>query len=249
MRQQIVAANWKMHGNRAFARKLIGQLKTSLADLDNGAQVVIIPPAQLLAEVAGLVEDSSIAVGAQNVAQWTSGAYTGEISAEMLVDVGAQYVLVGHSERRTLFGETNAIVGEKVARALEAGLKVIFCCGESLEQREGGVAQVVVDEQLAAGLSAVGKEQWDRVVVAYEPVWAIGTGRTASPEDAQEIHAGIRLALSRLGAPEASLSVIYGGSVKDSNARELFEQSDIDGGLVGGASLDAEAFAAICRAG
>lgn len=249
MRQRIVAANWKMHGNRAFARQLIGQLKTSLAELDNGAEVVIIPPAQLLVEVVDLVKDSPIVVGAQNVAQWAEGAYTGEISAEMLVDVGVQYVLVGHSERRTLFAETNAVAGEKVSRALEAGLKIILCCGESLEQRESGLAQTVVDEQLAAGLSAVGKGQWERVVVAYEPVWAIGTGKTASPEDAQEIHAGIRATLSRLGAPEAQLSVIYGGSVKDSNARELFEQSDIDGGLVGGASLDAEAFAAICRAG
>lgn len=248
MRQRIVAANWKMHGDRAFARHLIGQLKTSLSELDNEAQVVIIPPAQLLADVSDLVKGSSIEVGAQNVARWEAGAFTGEISAEMLVDVGARYALVGHSERRSLFAESDDVVAAKVARVLATDMTVIFCCGESLAQRESGLAQAVVDSQLAAGLRAVSKEQWGRVIVAYEPVWAIGTGKTASPGDAQEIHAGIRAALSRLGAPEDEVSVIYGGSVKESNARELFAQPDVDGGLVGGASLDAQAFAAICRA-
>ncbi|WP_097458938.1 triose-phosphate isomerase [Mangrovitalea sediminis] len=248
MRQRLVAANWKMHGDRAFARQLMGQLKTSLSALDKEAQVVIIPPAQLLADVSDLAKGSSIEVGAQNLAQWESGAFTGEISAEMLADVGARYALVGHSERRSLFAENDDVVAAKVARVLATEMKVIFCCGESLAQRESGSAQAVVDAQLAAGLREVSSGQWGKVIVAYEPVWAIGTGKTASPEDAQEIHAGIRVALKRLGAPEDDVPVIYGGSVKESNARELFAQPDVDGGLVGGASLDAQAFAAICRA-
>ena len=248
MRQRIVAANWKMNGSRDFARQLVGQLKSDLATLDNGAEVVIIPPALLVPVVADMLQGSDLRVGVQNVAPWSEGAYTGETSASMASDAGAAYVLCGHSERRQLFAETDQVVAAKVRQILDNGLKPVLCVGETLEQRQAGAANTVVAAQVRTALSASEQSDWGRVVVAYEPVWAIGTGQTASSEDAQAVHRVIRETLAEMGAPAEAMSILYGGSVKAESAENLFKQPDIDGGLIGGASLDAEAFAAICRA-
>ena len=248
MRRQIVAANWKMNGSRASAETLVDQLKSELARLDNGAEVVIIPPALLVAQIAEQIKGTSFKLGVQNVSQWKSGAYTGEISADMAADAGAEFVICGHSERRHLFGETDDVIAEKVGLILESGLSPILCVGETLEQREAGDAFAVVTGQVKAALASVPADAWEKVVIAYEPVWAIGTGKTASSDDAQAVHEVIRQALATVGAPADAISILYGGSVKADNAENLFKQPDIDGGLIGGASLDATAFAAICRA-
>ena len=235
MRRKIVAGNWKMNGSKDLA-----------ASLDNGVEVVIIPPAIYVPDVVASAGDV-LSVGVQNVAQWASGAYTGEISADMALDQGCQYALVGHSERRQLFAETDAAVAEKVGRILASGLQAMVCVGETLEEREAGKAETVVAAQVKAGLATVASEQWQRVVVAYEPVWAIGTGKTATAQDAQAMHASIRQVLSEMGAPANEISLLYGGSVKADNAAALFAEPDIDGGLIGGASLKAEDFVSICR--
>jgi len=248
MRSKIVAANWKMNGTKAFARSLISDLKAALEPVDYGAEIVIIPPALLVTEVAAMLGGTAWKLGVQNVARWASGAYTGEVSAAMAADAGASYAICGHSERRHLFGESSTVVAEKVGQVLAAGLSAIVCVGETLDQREAGEAYRVVDDQLRQSLQAVDADQWQRIVVAYEPVWAIGTGRTASCADAQKVHADIRSTLNQLGAPGDQVAVLYGGSVKPDNAAELLAQADIDGSLVGGASLDAQAFSAICRA-
>ena len=221
-------------------------MRSQAASLDNGVEVVIIPPAIYVPDVVASAGDV-LSVGVQNVAQWASGAYTGEISADMALDQGCQYVLVGHSERRQLFAETDAAVAEKVGRILASGLQAMVCVGETLEEREAGKAETVVAAQVKAGLATVTSEQWQRVVVAYEPVWAIGTGKTATAQDAQAMHASIRQVLSEMGAPANEISLLYGGSVKADNAAALFAEPDIDGGLIGGASLKAEDFVSICR--
>jgi len=254
MDRRLIAANWKMNGSIGFARELIDGLSRELsgpdADLDNAAEVVIMPPSVLVPAVRDAVVQSGagFAIGVQNIARWASGAYTGEVSAAMAADQACRYAIVGHSERRELFAETDEVVGEKVLQALAAGLKPILCVGETLTEREAGQALTQVGNQLRKGLSAVQGSQWSQVVIAYEPVWAIGTGVSASAEDAQAVHAHIRATLSEMGAPEQDIPVIYGGSVKPETAEQLFAQPDIDGGLIGGASLDASAFAAICRA-
>ena len=246
MRRKIVAGNWKMNGSRDLAQALVGYVRSQAASLDNGVEVVIIPPAIYVPDVVASAGDV-LSVGVQNVAQWASGAYTGEISADMALDQGCQYALVGHSERRQLFAETDAAVSEKVGRILTSGLQAMVCVGETLEEREAGKAETVVAAQVKAGLATVASEQWQRVVVAYEPVWAIGTGKTATAQDAQAMHASIRQVLSVMGAPANEISLLYGGSVKADNAAALFAEPDIDGGLIGGASLVAEDFVSICR--
>ena len=248
MRRKIIAANWKMNGSRALAQSLLTNLRSELAGADGGAEVVIIPPALFLGDAARLTAGTGWKLGMQNVAQWDSGAYTGEISAAMAADAGAQYVICGHSERRQLFGENDAVVAAKVHRVLAAGLTPILCVGETLAQRDSGEALDVVARQVRASLEGVSGEDVGRVVVAYEPVWAIGTGKTASSSDAQAVHGHLRGLLTELGAPGESMTLLYGGSVKPDNAGDLFAQADIDGGLIGGASLDAKAFAAICCA-
>lgn len=247
MRRKIVAGNWKMNGSKDLVNTLVGSIRSELASLDNGVEVVIIPPAIYVGDVAAQA-DGKLAIGVQNVGQWQSGAYTGEISAGMAKDQGCQFALVGHSERRQLFGETDEMVSEKVALLLSHGLRAMVCVGETLEQREAGQAEAVVAEQVRQGLASVSGDQWAQVVVAYEPVWAIGTGKTATSEDAQAMHASIRKVLAGMGAPAESVSVLYGGSVKADNAAALFAQPDIDGGLIGGASLIANDFVSICRA-
>ena len=248
MRRKIVAANWKMNGSRGFAKSLISELKVQLSALDKDTEVVIIPPSLYVAEVKRLVSDTRFKTGIQNAAQWDQGAFTGEISATMAADVGCEYVLVGHSERRQLFAESDQDVADKVHQILKSGLIALLCVGETLAERQANQAEEVVSRQLRAALQGLEGGSWNKIVVAYEPVWAIGTGKTATADDAQAMHLHMRGVLESLGAPASEMSLLYGGSVKPDNARELFEQKDIDGGLIGGASLIAENFASICRA-
>ncbi len=238
-----------MHGSRQQTAELIGGLAEALGD-DPANEVAVCPPFVYLLDAARAVEGTPIRLGAQNLAVEESGAYTGEVAGSMLRDVGCYYVIVGHSERRSLYGETDELVAEKYRAAQRDGLVPILCVGESLEERESGVTSEVVERQLRAVLIAAGIDSFAAAVVAYEPVWAIGTGRTASPEQAQEVHALIRGILASESATIAnSIRILYGGSVKASNAGDLFSMPDVDGGLVGGASLEAEGFAEICRAG
>ena len=247
MRRKLVAANWKMNGSKDLVGSLIGGLKGPLSSLDNGVGVVIIPPALYVSDVSQRLAGTSLALGVQNIARWDSGAYTGEIAAAMVADAGARYTLIGHSERRQLFGETDDDVAEKVQQALNSGLTVILCVGETLEERQGGRAEQVVRNQVSRGLAGVSGQAWHNIVIAYEPVWAIGTGKTATSDDAQAMHREIRLLLAELGAPADDVSLLYGGSVKPDNAAALFAQPDIDGGLIGGASLIADDFIRICQ--
>lgn len=247
MRRKIVAANWKMNGSTALVRSLIGEIRGPLSSLDNGVGVVIIPPALYVSDVRAQIVETAIDLGVQNISRWDKGAYTGEISASMARDAGAGYTLVGHSERRQLFGESDDEVAAKVRQALDNQLAVILCVGETLEEREGNRAEQVVQQQVRQGLAKVNGDDWQGIVIAYEPVWAIGTGKTATAEDAQAMHREIRRVIAELGAPADNVSVLYGGSVKPDNASALFSQPDIDGGLVGGASLIAEDFIRICQ--
>ncbi len=235
-----------MNGSLDLVKELTGEIKAQLAKLDNGVKVVIIPPALYLRDVHREI-GSGFELGVQNVSQWEDGAVTGELSAAMAADVGASYVLIGHSERRQLFGETDEVVSEKVAKALAHGLSPLVCVGETLDERDAGHAVDVVCGQVEKALAGIGPDDWKNIVVAYEPVWAIGTGKTATAEDAQRMHREIRDLLARLGAPADTVPLLYGGSVKPDNAAELFAQPDIDGGLIGGASLKADDFVRICQ--
>lgn len=245
MRRRIVAGNWKMNGSQGLVAELVSPIAQKVRELD--IEVVVFPPALYVSAVI-LAADDALAVGVQNVSERAQGAYTGEISAPMAADIGCRYGLVGHSERRQLFGETDAQVAVKTEQLLGAGLNVIVCVGETLEQRDAGKAEAVVASQVRTGLSKVAPEQWGQIVIAYEPVWAIGTGKTATGEDAQAMHKGIRGVLENMGAPAESISLLYGGSVKADNAAALFAEPDIDGGLIGGASLSATDFVSICQA-
>ena len=246
MRKPLVVGNWKMHGNAAGIRSLMTELIQAEAAFA-GAEVGVCPPFVFLPLVTELCAGSSIRVGAQNLSQHDRGAFTGEVSAAMLAELGADYVLVGHSERRELFGESSETVAEKFLAAQALGLTPILCLGETLEQREGGETKKTVLAQLDAILTASGVEAFANSVLAYEPVWAIGTGKTASPEQAQQVHQILREHIAGKDSAVAdAIRILYGGSVKDTNARELFSQPDIDGGLVGGSSLEARQFAAIC---
>lgn len=247
MRRKIVAGNWKLHGSRQFATDLVSDLVASLPV--DGVELVILPPLPYLGELVEAFEGRAIAFGSQDVSSNEKGAYTGEVSAAMLAEVGARFGLVGHSERRQYHNETSELVARKFAAALHAGLAPVLCVGETLEQREAGQTEQVIAAQLAPVLALVGPAGFQHAVVAYEPVWAIGTGRTASKEQAQQVHAFIRGEVAKLDARIAdSLPILYGGSVKPDNAGELFAQPDVDGGLVGGASLVAADFLAIATA-
>lgn len=248
MRSRLVAGNWKMHGSLAANRRLLEGLKSGLQAAD-GVQYAVCVPYPYLAQVEADLSGSCIGWGAQNVSEWAQGAYTGEVSGAMLRDFGCRYVLVGHSERRALYGETDKQVAAKFQAAQGAGLIPILCVGETLQERESAVTEIVVGRQLAAVLDSSGVGALVNAVIAYEPVWAIGTGRTATPQQAQAVHAFIRGVVGRQDAKlAAGLSILYGGSVKGANAKELFAMPDIDGGLIGGASLVAEEFIAICAA-
>jgi triosephosphate isomerase len=245
----LIAGNWKMHGSLAESRKLVEALRGGVTTTAP-ATMLLCPPYVYLPAVYDWVRGSPIALGAQDLADKpATGAYTGEVSGQMLRDVGCSYVIVGHSERRALYGETDAVVATKFKVAQASGLTPIVCVGETLEQREAGQTRAVISAQVAAVVDAAGVHAFAKAVVAYEPVWAIGTGKTASPEQAQEVHAFIRgLIAARDATIAAGLSILYGGSVKGANARRLFAMADVDGGLVGGASLVAAEFLEIFRA-
>ncbi|MGC9385568.1 MAG: triose-phosphate isomerase [Hydrogenovibrio sp.] len=249
MRRLFVAGNWKMHGDKASIKHLVTGLNAQ-AETVGEVDVAICPPSVYLDYVQSCLTVGAVSLGAQNMAvEPVSGAFTGEISAAMLKDVSCEYVILGHSERRALFGETDTVIAQKVKTALAAGLTPILCVGETLEERESGRLETVISTQMRAVLDVVGVAAFEKIVVAYEPVWAIGTGKTASAEQAQEVHAFIRGLVAGDDAGVAEKLVIqYGGSVKPDNAAELFDQPDIDGGLIGGASLNADDFIAICRA-
>lgn len=248
MRTPLVAGNWKMNGNRESTAALLDALQRGLED-GVAAEVLVCPPFVYLPDAHRAIRGSAIKLGAQSLCAEESGAFTGEISAAMLQDVDCDYVIVGHSERRALYGEDDALVARKFMAAIKQGLIPLLCVGETLEEREQGVTVDVIRRQLGAVLAAAGIDAFAQAVVAYEPVWAIGTGKTASPEQAQEVHAEIRAILRAENARIANLvRILYGGSVKASNAAELFAMADIDGGLVGGASLDSAQFLSIIRA-
>ena len=246
MRQTLVVGNWKMHGSRASVAALLGELVESLAAPT--AEVAVCPSYVHLPQAVELCSGSAVAVGAQDCSHMPSGAYTGDVSAQMLVDTGCRWVILGHSERRQYHVESDELVAAKLAAAVAAGLLPIVCVGETREQRESGEAESVVASQLRGALD--GQKDLAGLVIAYEPVWAIGTGLTASPEQAQDMHAFIRACLEGVaGIDAAATRVLYGGSVKAGNAAELFARQDIDGALVGGAALNAGDFQAIISAG
>lgn len=249
MRKPFVAGNWKMHGSKASILTLVSGLNSKVAEVGN-VDMAVCPPAMYIDYVSRALATDRIAIGAQNMAEEpVQGAFTGEHSVEMLKDNGCSYVVLGHSERRAIYGETDAQVAEKVAVALASGVTPILCVGETLEERESGVMEQVIATQINAVLDRVGIDAFASIVIAYEPVWAIGTGVTASPQQAQDVHAFIRGMLAESSSAVADKVIIqYGGSVKPDNAAELFGQPDIDGGLIGGASLNADDFIAICKA-
>jgi triosephosphate isomerase len=248
MRRTLVAGNWKLNGSLESVRQLVEGIKAGMAEVNS--DVAVCPPYVYIPEVASLLKGSAVGWGAQDVSEHSSGAYTGEVSAPMLNDFGCKYVIVGHSERRALYGETDEITAQKFAAARKAGLIPILCVGETLQEREQGITELVVARQLDAVIDLEGVAALGDAVIAYEPVWAIGTGKTASPYQAQEVHAFIRGKLRELDAGVADrVQILYGGSVKGANAAELFAMADIDGGLIGGASLHADEFLTICRAG
>ncbi len=249
MRRPIVAANWKLNGSLEMAKSLVTAIDTHSHGLE-GVDTVICPPYPYLGHVGNMISASNVYLGAQSIAEHERGAYTGEVSAEMVAEVGCRYAIVGHSERREYYGETDAIVAAKFLRIQAAGLMPILCVGESLQQREQGIMQDTIVKQVNAVVAQAGIANMHNAVLAYEPIWAIGTGKSASPKQAQEVHAIIRAEIAKQSAEVAEgLRILYGGSVKANNAVELFSQPDIDGGLVGGASLDAEQFNAIVAAG
>jgi len=247
MRKILVAGNWKMHGSSAMVTDLLHGLLAAPAR--EGVEMAVFPPFPYLAQVQSLLSGSTVAWGAQTLNPHAKGAHTGEVSASMLLDFGCRFVLVGHSERRTLYRESDADVAARFAAALDAGLEPVLCVGETLAERKAGRTESVVERQLAAVLDHCGVEAFKRAIVAYEPVWAIGTGQTATPDQAQAVHAFIRGKIAaRDDIISGQLRILYGGSVNGSNAADLFARDDIDGGLVGGASLKAEDFLAIRNA-
>ena len=247
MRRKLVAGNWKMNGSLAANAALVAGIKEGLpADV---CDVAVCVPAPYLAQVQGAVAGSAVALGAQDMSAHASGAFTGEVSAAMLQEFGVQYVILGHSERRAYHGESDAAVAAKTVAALKAGLVPVVCVGETLEQREAGQTNEIVGGQLDVVLAALSVEEAARIVVAYEPVWAIGTGKTATPEMAQEVHAMLRARLgAKSAAAAAKVRILYGGSMKPDNAEQLLAMADIDGGLIGGAALKAADFLAIIKA-
>ena len=248
MRKTIVAGNWKMNASKDSVESLVTDILSGASDVS--AEIIVCAPFPYLSQVEVLIEGSSLMLGAQNLNVNASGAFTGEVSAEMIKDFGANHVIVGHSERRSLYGETSEIVAEKTKAAIDSGLTPILCLGESLDQRESGKTESVVSEQLNKVIKMVGIEAFNNIIVAYEPVWAIGTGMTATPEQAQAVHKFIRDLLASSSQDIAhKTAILYGGSMNASNAVELISCADIDGGLIGGAALKAEDFLQICKAG
>lgn len=250
MRTKIIAGNWKMNLNHKEAETLVKAILPKVKDV-KGVEVVVCPPFTSIASVSGIVEGSNVQLGAQNMHWEKKGAFTGEVSANMLLTLGCRFVILGHSERRTFFHETDEVVARKTRAALGSGLTPIVCVGETREQREAGETERVVGTQVRGAFSGLTPDEFEGIVVAYEPVWAIGTGLTATNEQAQEVHAFIRRTLEEMFGKQVAdgTRIQYGGSMKPSNARELLAQPDIDGGLIGGAALEADSFVEIVRAG
>ena len=248
MRKHILAGNWKMNKTFSEGTELIRQIIEKESIIEN-VQLIIAPPFILTKEAFNLTSNTKIAVSGQNCSNQAKGAFTGEISAEMLKSVGAKYVILGHSERRAYYHETNALINEKIKISLQNGLIPIVCCGEVLKERDSNEHFNVVAKQIKGMFEGISSEEFEKIIIAYEPVWAIGTGKTASPEQAQEMHQFIRETILNSYGSKISdnLSILYGGSCKPSNAKELFTNPDVDGGLIGGASLNAEDFIAIAN--
>jgi triosephosphate isomerase len=249
MRKTVIAGNWKMNNDLKESEKLIVELKNLLQNEKPNCDVIVCPPFTSLSEASKLLNGSQVKLGAQNMHFEENGAFTGEISASMLKSVGCEYVILGHSERRHIFGEGDEVINKKIKKALSTGLIPIFCVGELLEERENGTTNDVVKRQVLKGLDGISDEDMKNVIVAYEPVWAIGTGKTASPAQAQEVHEFIRDLIEIDYSLEVAndLVIQYGGSVKPDNAKELLSQKDIDGALVGGACLKADSFMGIIK--
>ncbi len=246
-KRRFVAGNWKMNGDLTANRTLLNQLSDSLKDAPS--EIVVFPPSIYLQQVSTILENSNIAVGVQNIYPEPKGAYTGEISLTMVKEFGCKYVLIGHSERRTLFGESDEDVARKMRATVEAGLVPVICVGETLSERENGQTEAVIARQLTSVIDMIGIDAFENAIIAYEPVWAIGTGKTATPEEADSVHKFIHCTLMKYSDKICSLvRVVYGGSVNASNVESLFTKENIDGALVGGASLEAEGFTKIALA-
>ena len=249
MRTPLIAGNWKMNGSRESIKELINGVVEGAKSL-NGVEVAVCPSTIHIADVMAVAAGTNVAVGSQDSCTALKGAFTGETSIDMIKDMGCQYGIIGHSERRTMYGDTDAVVAEKFAVVKNSGLMPIFCIGETLEERESGITEEVCARQIDAVFAAEGDNAFENSVIAYEPVWAIGTGKTASPEQAQAVHAFIRQHIAKRNADIAEkVQILYGGSMNPANAKELLGQTDIDGGLIGGASLKADDFMAVCQAG
>ena len=250
MRTKVIAGNWKMNNDIKETQNLITKLTSGLSGENINCTVIVCPPFTSLSEAASLVKGTKVKLGAQNMYFETSGAFTGEISAEMLKSVGCEYVILGHSERRAIFGESDEVINKKLKKALVSGIKPIFCVGELLEEREAGITEKLIETQVINGLEGISSDDMSKIIIAYEPVWAIGTGKTATPEQAQDVHEFIRnLVKSKYNEQVSENLVIqYGGSVKPDNAKDLLSRKDIDGALVGGACLKAESFIGIITA-
>ncbi len=251
MRRKLIAGNWKMNKDIHESAELVNELKERLKDFKNEVHIVICPPYTSLVVARGLIKDTPLKLGAQNMSDKEDGAYTGEISGRMLIAIGCEYVILGHSERRRYFKETNEMINAKVHRAHTFGLTPIICVGETLEEREAGITDKIVTTQIKEVLAQLVSVDLARCVIAYEPVWAIGTGRNATPDQANQVHKLIRKLVGQMYSWTAAekLTILYGGSVNPSNALDLLSQSDIDGALVGGACLKADSFLSIIRAG
>ncbi len=250
MRRKVVAGNWKMNNDLNGTVNLISDIKKEMTEKSLTAEIIVCPPFTNLETANALLKDSHIRLGAQNIFYEESGAFTGEISPSMLKSVGSEYVIVGHSERRTIFGEDNKTINKKIKTAIRHDLKPIFCIGETLKEREGGITFKVIETQVKEGLEGISESELKNLIVAYEPVWAIGTGKNATPEQAQEVHKFIRALIQKIYSASfaGQLVIQYGGSVKPENAAELLSQPDIDGALVGGACLKADSFIKIAEA-
>jgi len=250
MRKKIIAGNWKMNNTLQESIGLINGIKSEISKLELKCDLIICPPFTSLQIANSLIKDSNIKLGAQNMFYEESGAFTGEISAPMLKSVGCEYVILGHSERRAIFGETDDLINKKIKKAIDSNLKPIFCVGETLEERENGITFDVINRQIVEGLKNISVDEINNVIIAYEPVWAIGTGKNATPEQAEEVHIFIRNLIKKIYNEEISNQIViqYGGSVKPENAKDLLSQPNIDGALVGGACLKADSFAKIIKA-
>jgi triosephosphate isomerase len=250
MRKKVIAGNWKMNNDIFESQNLISKLTSGLDNEKVNCDVIVCPPFTSLSEAKSLLKNSIIKLGAQNMYFEESGAFTGEISASMLKNAGCDYVILGHSERRTIFGESDQVINKKIKKAIQSDLLPIFCVGESLQERESEITYDIIKKQVTEGLKNISSADMQKIIIAYEPVWAIGTGKTASPQQAEDVHAFIRRLVKSLYSNEIAEELIiqYGGSVKPDNAKELLSQKDIDGALVGGACLKSDSFIEIIKA-